>query len=102
MAGARVSEEMREDGHFPFGVRRLSLLIALIVFITVGKPVKTLVIVGALNGFILPIALVLILLASSQKRIIGEYLHPLSLKIIGWIALLATLYLSIKSLSDLF
>lgn len=78
------------------------VLIALIVFITVGKPVKTLVIVGALNGFILPIALALILLASSQKRIIGEYLHPLSLKIIGWIALLATLYLSIKSLSDLF
>jgi Mn2+/Fe2+ NRAMP family transporter len=78
------------------------VLIALIVFITVGKPVKTLVIVGALNGFILPIALALILLASSQKRIIGNYLHPRSLKIIGWIALLATLYLSIKSLWNLF
>jgi len=78
------------------------VMIALIVFITIGKPVKTLVIVGALNGFILPIALGLILLASSQKRIIGNYLHPRSLKIIGWIALLATLYLSIKSLWNLF
>ena len=33
MAGARVIEEIREDGQFPFGVRRLSLLIALIVFL---------------------------------------------------------------------
>ncbi|MFN6373835.1 MAG: NRAMP family divalent metal transporter [Chitinophagia bacterium] len=78
------------------------VLIALIIFITIGKPVKTLVIVGALNGFILPIALGLILLASSQKNIVGEYVHPTALKIIGWIALLATLYLSIKSISALF
>lgn len=78
------------------------VLIALMVFITVGKPVKTLVVVGALNGFILPIALGLILVASSQKRIVGEYLHPVSLKIIGWMALLATLFLSLKSLSGLF
>jgi Mn2+/Fe2+ NRAMP family transporter len=78
------------------------VLIALIVFITYGKPVKTLVIVGALNGFILPIALGLILLASSKKNIVGEYVHPTALKIIGWIALAATLYLSIKSVSGLF
>ena len=33
MAGARVIEEIREDGLSPFGVRRLSLLIALIIFL---------------------------------------------------------------------
>lgn len=78
------------------------VVIALLVFITVGKPVKTLVVVGALNGFILPIALGLILVASSQKNIVGAYKHPMLLKIIGWIALLATLFLSMKSLSGLF
>lgn len=78
------------------------VLIALAIFLTVGKPVKTLVIVGALNGFILPIALGLVLLASSKKNIVGEYVHPSALKIIGWITLLATLYLSIKSVSALF
>jgi Mn2+/Fe2+ NRAMP family transporter len=78
------------------------VLIALAIFLTVGKPVKTLVIVGALNGFILPIALGLILLASSKKNIVGEYIHPTALKIIGWVALIATLYLSIKSASALF
>lgn len=77
------------------------VLIALIVFITVGKPVKTLVIVGAFNGFILPISLGLILLAASNKKIIGEYKHPLFLKIFGLIVVLATLYLSVKTISNL-
>ena len=77
------------------------VLIALIVFITIGKPVKTLVIVGALNGFILPISLGLILLAASNKKIIGEYKHPLFLKIFGLVVVMATLYLSVKTISSL-
>ena len=75
------------------------VLIALSIFLTVGKPVKTLVFVGALNGFILPIALGLILLASSNKKIIGEYKHPLWLKVFGVLVVIATLYFSIKSFS---
>lgn len=75
------------------------VLIALSIFITVGKPVKTLVFVGALNGFILPVALGIILLASSNKKIIGEYKHPLWLKIFGVLVVIATLYFSIKSFS---
>ena len=77
------------------------VLIALLVFITVGKPVKTLVVVGALNGCILPVALGLILLAASNKKIIGEYKHPLFLKIFGVVVVLATLYLSVKTISSL-
>lgn len=73
------------------------VLIALTVFIVVGKPVKTLIVVGALNGFILPLALLLILLAANNKTIVGNYLHPLWLKIFGGIVVLATLYISIKS-----
>ena len=75
------------------------VLIALSIFITVGKPVKTLVFVGALNGFILPIALGLILLASSNKKIIGKYKHPLWLKVFGVLVVIATLYFSIRSFS---
>ena len=77
------------------------VLIALSIFLTVGKPVKTLVFVGALNGFILPIALGLILLASSNKKIIGEYKHPLFLKLFGVAVVMATLYLSVKTISSL-
>jgi len=43
---------------------------------------------GTINGFILPIGLALILLASRKKKIVGEYVHPLWLQISGWLVVL--------------
>jgi Mn2+/Fe2+ NRAMP family transporter len=77
------------------------VLISLLVFLLVGKPVKTLVIVGALNGFILPIALTLVLLGSMNKKIIGAYKHPKWLIGFGILVILATLYLSIATIIKL-
>jgi Mn2+/Fe2+ NRAMP family transporter len=77
------------------------VLIALLVFLLVGKPVNILVVVGALNGFILPIALTLVLLGSMNKNIIGEYKHPKWLIGFGIIVILATLYLSIATIIKL-
>jgi Mn2+/Fe2+ NRAMP family transporter len=55
------------------------ITIAAALFILVGRPVKTLILVGALNGMILPVALGSILLASRKKAIVGAYRHP------GWL-----------------
>ena len=77
------------------------VLIALIVFLVVGKPVNILVVVGALNGFILPVALTLILLGSLNKNIIGNYNHPKWLIAFGIIVVMATLYLSIATVMQL-
>jgi Mn2+/Fe2+ NRAMP family transporter len=74
------------------------VIVALSVFLIVGKPVKTLVVVGALNGFILPIALALILFAASNRNIIGEYKHPFWLKLFGIAVIIATLYMSVKTI----
>jgi Mn2+/Fe2+ NRAMP family transporter len=78
-------------------VLTLFVLISLTVFIAIGQPVKILVTVGALNGFILPIALLLIIAASYNKNIVGAYQHPLWLKLFGWMVMIATLLLSIRS-----
>jgi Mn2+/Fe2+ NRAMP family transporter len=78
-------------------VLTLFVLISLTVFIAIGQPVKILVTVGALNGFILPIALLLILAASYNKNIVGTYRHPLWLKLFGWMVMITTLLLSIRS-----
>ncbi|MEY3153240.1 MAG: hypothetical protein RLZZ333_1837 [Bacteroidota bacterium] len=78
-------------------VLTLFVLISLTVFIAIGQPVKILVTVGALNGFILPIALVLIIAASYNKKIVGTYQHPLWLKLFGWMVMIASLLLSIRS-----
>ncbi|MEY4629629.1 MAG: hypothetical protein RLZZ595_1955 [Bacteroidota bacterium] len=77
------------------------VLIALLVFLLIGKPVSILVVVGALNGFILPIALTLVLLGSMNKKIIGDYKHPKWLIGFGIIVILATLYLSIATIIKL-
>ncbi len=78
-------------------VLTLFVLISLTVFIAIGQPVKILVTVGALNGFILPIALLLIIAASYNKKIVGTYQHPLWLKLFGWMVMIASLLLSIRS-----
>jgi len=54
------------------------------VFLIVGQPVKLLVWAGTINGFILPIGLALVLLASRKKSVVGDYVHPLSLQVCGW------------------
>jgi len=61
------------------------IVFSTMVFIAVGNPVKILVVVGALNGFILPIALAVMLIAAIHTKIIGSYRHPLFLQIIGWL-----------------
>jgi Mn2+/Fe2+ NRAMP family transporter len=70
--------------------RERSAIIALIVastalFLFVGQPVRTLVLVGAINGFILPLALGAMLLASRRREAIGEYRHPVWLTVFGWV-----------------
>lgn len=52
------------------------IVVSTIVFLVVGRPVKILVAVGALNALILPLALGAMLLASRRRGIIGEYRHP--------------------------
>ncbi len=78
------------------------VVVALLIFLVVGKPVKTLVVVGALNGFILPVALIIILMASGNKKITGDYKHPLWLKIVGAAVTAFTLYLSVKTALTVF
>jgi len=51
------------------------IAVSTIVFLIVGRPVKVLVAVGALNALILPLALGAMLLASRRPAIVGGYRH---------------------------
>ncbi|MFJ8265159.1 NRAMP family divalent metal transporter [Peribacillus asahii] len=59
------------------------IVVSTLCFILIGKPVKVLILVGALNGLILPIALGTLLIAAYKKSIVGDYKHPLWLTISG-------------------
>ncbi|OMP68105.1 NRAMP family divalent metal transporter [Domibacillus epiphyticus] len=58
------------------------------IFTTIGQPVKMLILAGALNGLILPIALSVMLIAAYKKSIVGEYRHPIWMTAVGVIVVL--------------
>ncbi len=67
----------------------LFIIITTIIFVLVGKPRELLILAGAVNGLILPIALAIILIAATQKRLMKGYQHPLWMQISGWIVVAA-------------
>ena len=69
------------------------ILVSTLVFIAIGRPVKVLILAGALNGLILPIALATMLMAAYRTKIIGGYRHPLWLTIYGGLVVLVMTYM---------
>ena len=61
------------------------IAVSTVVFALVGRPVRTLILVGALNGLILPISLGVMLVAANRRSIVGDYRHPRWLTVCGWI-----------------
>jgi Mn2+/Fe2+ NRAMP family transporter len=59
------------------------IIVSCAIFLAIGKPVKILLAVGAINGFILPIALGVMLIAAYRSKIIATYKQPLLLTILG-------------------
>lgn len=60
------------------------ILVSTATFAFIGRPVNVLILVGALNALILPLALGTMLIAAYKKNIVGEiYKHPLWLTITG-------------------
>jgi len=53
------------------------------IYLTIGQPIKTLIVVGALNGLILPITLSIMLIAAYKSYIVKDYKQPLWLTLAG-------------------
>ncbi|HVZ77198.1 MAG TPA: NRAMP family divalent metal transporter [Gemmatimonadaceae bacterium] len=66
------------------------IVVSTVAFLIVGRPVRTLIVVGALNGLVLPVSLGVILLAAHRRRLMPEgYTHPRWLTAAGTIVALA-------------
>ena len=78
------------------------IVISTLVMAFLGKPATLLVLAGALNGLILPVTLGVCLVASQNKKIMGEnYKHPKLLLILGIVVVVLAAYVGIRSLSAL-
>ncbi|KAA6440458.1 divalent metal cation transporter [Dyadobacter flavalbus] len=76
------------------------ILVSTIIFLAVGRPVKVLVFVGTLNGFVLPVALAILLLISRKSRLMGTYRHSAFLQVAGWLMVLIMSGLAIKAIFE--
>ena len=76
------------------------ILTSTIIFIEIGNPVKLLIAAGALNGMILPLALLVILIACRRQKIVGDYKHPLWMQIAGALVVILMSWMSFVTLKE--
>ncbi|MFE1242902.1 NRAMP family divalent metal transporter [Fictibacillus sp. NPDC058756] len=74
------------------------IAVSTLVFAVVGQPVKILILVGSLNGLILPISLGVMLIAAYKPKIVGDYKHPMWMTIFGVLIVVIMAVMSVYSL----
>lgn len=77
------------------------IIFSTVIFAFVGRAVQVLVIVGTLNGFILPIALAMMLLAVRKSSLMKDYKHPLWLQLAGWAVVIVMTYMAIVTIFNM-
>lgn len=78
------------------------IAVSTLVMTVLGGAAKLLVLASAVNGLILPISLGVCLVASQNKKIMGEdYRHPIWLLVLGILVVLAAAYVGVTSLGSL-
>lgn len=74
---------------------------SLAVYLLAGRPVRLLILAGALNGLILPVTLGVVLVAARRPDLMGAYRHPVSLQGAGWLAFLVSIAAGVLALGEL-
>jgi len=68
-----------------YGVIIFSMLIGLLLNFVGLDPIKALIYAAVGNGIVAPIVLVLIVLISSNKKIMGDWVNRRSVTALGWL-----------------
>lgn len=75
------------------------ILISTVTFVFIGKPIQVLILAGALNGLILPLALAILLIAAYKTNIIGKnYKHPIWMTALGILVVVLMSYIGFQSI----
>lgn len=77
------------------------IVITTIIFVFIGKPKQLLILAGGINGLILPIALAIVLVAATQKRLMKGYRHPLWMQLSGWVVVLGMGWMGYLAVSEM-
>ena len=61
------------------------IILATTLFVLLGKPKELLLMAGLVNGFILPFALSIMLIAGRRLPILKKFKYPLWIEVMGWL-----------------
>jgi len=78
------------------------IILSTILFVWIGKPKQLLILAGAANGLILPIALGIILLASTKTKLMKGYRHPLWMQLCGWAVVAVMSWMGYQAITEAF
>lgn len=88
-----ISESLKKQGSLSknlkqayafYGVIIISMIVGLGINFIGLNPIKALIYSAVANGIVAPVVLVLILLISSNKKVMGEWVNGPITKIVGW------------------
>ena len=76
------------------------IVLSTLIFVLVGKPAQLLLLAGAVNGLILPVALAIVLVAAATPRLMRGYRHPRWMLAAGWVVVAVMGVLSLPVLLE--
>ena len=77
------------------------IVVSTIIFVWVGRPKQLLILAGAVNGLILPLALAIILVAATKARLLKGYRHPLWMQVAGWIVVVVMSWMGWLAINEM-
>ena len=77
------------------------IVVSTIIFVWVGRPKQLLILAGAVNGLILPLALAIILVAATKARLLKGYRHPLWMQLAGWIVVVVMSWMGWLAINEM-
>jgi len=78
----------------------LFIILSTGIFVWIGKPRTVLILAGLVNGLILPVALAILLIAATRRRLMGDYRHPLWMQLAGWAVVAIMGWMGIRTLTE--
>ena len=78
------------------------ILLSTAIFVGIGKPKTVLIFAGTANGLILPLALSVVLIAATKKKLMNGYRHPIWMQLAGWMVVAVMGWMGAAALRSLF
>jgi len=76
------------------------IIISTSIFVFLGKPKELLLMAGLVNGFILPFALSIMLIAGRKLPILKQYKYPIWIEVMGWMVVVMMGTMSVLALTQ--